>query len=106
MSPIDKPAAAKGARAGSSDQRGDCFRRLAQRTSDLIVLVDARGVIDMVSGTSEKLFAIEPPALIDRLLFDLLAEDDIEPARRLINASWQDRRHTGSVECRPRGAGA
>jgi diguanylate cyclase (GGDEF)-like protein/PAS domain S-box-containing protein len=78
------------------------FRSLVQNASDVIVVVDAGGVLDYVSPSCLKVCGHHPEQLVGTPLANLLHADDIPRAAAFLTDTGSRRSSTSAIELRVR----
>ena len=86
--------------ASEMESREGRFRSFVENSGDVLAVVDAEGVIDVLAGPVADVLGFEAETLIGTSVFELVQPQDMERARHL----WSERR-AGAGGCPPRISG-
>jgi two-component system cell cycle sensor histidine kinase/response regulator CckA len=92
-------ALAKRRKEQDKEKAEELYRLIAENTTDLICLLDTRGMYAYVSPSHKDLLGYSPEDLIGRSAFSIIHPDDQEEAHKCFTVSLE-RNKGGTLECR------
>ena len=81
-------------------QREERFRSLVQNSSDMIAILDARGILEYVSPSSERILGYKPEELVGKNYFKYIHSEDIHQVRSAFISNIKNAVNTVAIEYR------